>query len=391
MGLSTIRGAGMNFSVLPAFGADSPNNLTASNNTSQFAQIQTNRYSLSAGLTQQLNAGQFLVQTGLYSQLQCLDPILNKFVPVGNAPGTLAMVFSDGTNYRLANTTGCPVSASITNQGSGYTNGIFVSGVNSVDGTAGITAVPSAGGSTWTIIVGGDVNATPTVVSGGTGYLYPPQAIISAPPQGGLPATGHCTISAGVATLVIDNQGAGYTNAPIVTIINDPRDTAGAGASFTLALTDSGKVTAVYPNNHGTPVTAVPTLTFSGGGGASAAATPIMNFSVTAYAVTTAGTTYTGNPEVRSGVNLIAAQAAPVNPAYTTGFTFVRPARISAALSTGGITATGQVVEDGGFGIQVVPEALIITNGTQPTIANAATLTLTVGGATDNNIFIQSV
>lgn len=388
MSISAIRGAGLPLPSLPAFGADSAGS-TASKNTSQYANLLTNRYQFPPGLVQMLNPGNYIVQLGLYTELEILDPINNRFVKVANAPGQSIQVNSDGANYRISNKTGCPIGASITNQGSGYTNGIYINGVNAA-GTAGPACTAGAGSSTWTVIVGGDISTSPTTVSGGTGYVYAPQAVFSAPPQGGLPATGHCTISGGVATLVIDNQGAGYTTAPIVTIINDPRDTAGSGASFTTALTDTGKITAVYPNNHGLPQTSVPTLTIAGGGGASGAATAIMDFAVTAYAVTTAGTTYTGNPEVRSGVNLIAAQAAPVNPAYTTGLSVPRPARISAALSTGGITATGQVVEDGGIGIQVVPEALIITNGTQPTIANAAALTLTVGGLEDT-VLVQSI
>lgn len=383
MPTSAIRGPGIGFPVFPPFGSYG--------NSSQLSQaLSTNRHTFPAGLAQPLNAGNWMVGLGLYTDLEIMDPILGRYVPIANAPGQLHYVNSDGANYRIVNKTGCPVSANITNQGSGYTNGIFVNGVNS-SGTAGLLATPNGtGASTWTCIVGGAINATPTVVSGGTGYLYPPQAIISAPPVGGLPATGHITLSGGVATLVIDNQGAGYVQDPVVTIINDPRDTAGSGASFTLATTNSGLLTGLYPANHGLPVTAVPTLTFTGGGGSSAAATPTMNFTVTAYVAGTAGSTYTGNPEVRSGANLIAAQAAPVNPLYTTGWTFARPARIKAALSAGGITATGQVIEDAGYGLQVVPEALIITNGTQPIIANAAALTLTVGGQTDS-VFIQSI
>lgn len=387
MAISAIRGPGLPLPVLPAFGADAN-----ASNVSQYIGLQTNRYQFPAGLVQMLNPGNYMVQTGLYTELEILDPILNRYVPIGNAPGQLHKVNSDGANYRIANKTGCPVSASITNQGSGYTAGIYVNGVNSA-GTAGPACTASAGSSTWTVVVGGDVSQTTTITTAGTGYLFPPQVVIASPPQGGLAATGHVTISGGaINTFVIDNMGAGYTSAPTVTILNDPRDTVGSGGVLTVILVtaDAGKITAVYPSGHGTPVTAVPTLTIAGGGGASGAATAIMNFTVTAYAVSTAGTTYTGTPEVRSGANLIAAQAAPVNPLYTTGWTYVRPARIQSALSSGGITATAQVVEDGGFGIQVVPTPLIITNGTQPTIANAATLTLTVGGTTDT-VMIQSV
>ena len=56
----------------------------------------------------------------------------------------------NGGNFRLANLTGTPVGALITNAGSGSTNGI---------GTAatGLTITPSAGGSVWVPVVGGKI------------------------------------------------------------------------------------------------------------------------------------------------------------------------------------------------------------------------------------------
>lgn len=387
MPISALRGSGLGLPVLPAFGAD-----VNSSNVSQLTNILTNRYGVPAGTNYTLNAGNFLVGLGLYTAIECLDPITGTWFNTGNAPGQLHMINSDGTNVRIVNNTGCPIGARITNAGSGYTNGIFLNGT-SASGVAGLAVSSSiTGGSVWTCIVGGAVSTSVTTTSGGTGYLYPPQVIIQAPPAGGLPATGHTTLSGGVATLVIDNQGAGYLTAPVVVIVNDPRDTAGSGAIFVLSLTGSGTLTGMYATNYGAPQTSVPSITFSGGGGTSAAATAIMNFTVTSYAVSTAGTTYTGNPMITTGVNLIAAQTTTTNPLYTTGITFVRPARIEAVLSAGtaGIISNGQIVEDGGFGIQVVPEIIIQTNGTNPTIANAAALTAQVGG-TNDTVFIASI
>ena len=66
--------------------------------------------------------------------------------------GVARFVDSDGQNYRLANLTGCPVGALMTNVGSGY--------------TSAPTVAASAGSSAWTAVVGGAINSTVTVTTG---------------------------------------------------------------------------------------------------------------------------------------------------------------------------------------------------------------------------------
>jgi hypothetical protein len=107
-----------------------------------------------------------------------------------------------------------------------------------------------------------------------------------------------------------------------------------------------------------------------------------MNFSVTGYTVTGAGTTYTAPVVVGSGAELVGGTSILTNPASTTGLTLPRPARVLAALSATTVTAVGYTVIDGGLGIQTVPTATIQSGG-YPTLANSATLVLTVGGNTD--------
>ena len=76
--------------------------------------------------------------------------------------------------------------------------------------------------------------------------------------------------SGAISSVTVTNQGAGYLAAPIITIINDPRDLTGSGAALSTALTGAGTITGLLCLNHGTALTAVPTLTFTGGGGSAA-------------------------------------------------------------------------------------------------------------------------
>jgi len=111
--------------------------------------------------------------------------------------------------------------------------------------------------------------------------------------------------------VTVDNQGAGYTAAPSITIVNDPRDTVGSGAVLTAALTGSGTIAAVLCTDYGTAVSAVPTLTFTGGGGASGAATALGVYTVTSVGAATGlgliapgalpAATHT-NPDVENGI-----------------------------------------------------------------------------------------
>lgn len=336
--------------------------------------FRSNQLAVQAGEIVLLPAGTFLVQTGQYSMMQFLDPVSGRWIEFDTTPEKTITVDSDGGNFRLANLTGCPIGALITNAGSGYTNGVGTT-------ATGLTVTASAGSSVWVPVVGGAVNTSVTSAAAGTAYTYPPQVIIDAPPAGGLQATGYCTLSGtGVTSVTITNQGAGYSTAPTITFINDFRDTTGSGASYTTALTGSGGLTALYPSNPGLAQTAAITFTFSPA--STTAATAVMNFAVTGYTVSAAGTTYTAPVMVGSAAELVGGTSILTNPAYTTGLTLPRPARVLAAINTTTITAVGATVIDGGVGIQTIPTAIIQTAKT-PALANAAGLVLTVGGQTD--------
>lgn len=332
----------------------------------------TNNYALQAGEVMKIPAGGWMLALGKYSSYQVFDPITGIWRTIGSGGlnGKAFHVQSDGVNHRISNQTGCAVGALITNAGTGY--------------TSAPTVAASAGASVWQAVVGGAVNTTVTVPNGGAGYVYPPQVMFSAPPSPGIQAAGHCAISGGVVTgVTVDQQGAGYTSAPTITFFNDDRDTTGANASATAVLTGAGTITGLLCTDHGTPLAAVPTLAFTGGGGASAAATAIMCWCIVSIAFS-GGTGYTvgaGAVKFSAVPMYTAGTAIYTNPATQVDLVRMREAIIySPTTATGAPTATGQVTLDGGI-YQNVPTSIVVTNsGLYP---GATTPTLTMGGLLD--------
>lgn len=333
----------------------------------------TNILNLQAGQVALIPSGRWYLECGPYCAYQEYDIITGIWRSIGGDTRASRFVTSDGANFRVANQSGCVIGALLTNKGSAYTSVPTVTDVTT--------------GATYLAILGPVVNTSVTVANGGTGYTYPPIVTFSAPPQPGVQATGHCAISAGVVTgVTVDDQGAGYTVNPTVTFTNDPREglngvAMGSGAVATATTTGAQTVGAVVVLDHGNPVTSIPTISFSGGGGSSAAATCIMNWAITAYTVTTSGTGYTGTVEVTGLGGFPATAAAYVNPGIQSNLLRGRRASILAALATtfANITATGQTVYDGGS-YPGVPSALLLTGGI---VTTAATLGIAVGGIND--------
>lgn len=334
--------------------------------------------------------GTWWVRTGRYSIIQFLDPITGFWrVQGGNfADGTTIWIDSDGVNTRVVNQTGCVVGANITNAGSAY--------------TADPAVTASAGSSLWNPIIGGAVSATVTVTNAGTNYTYAPSVLFSAPPPGGIQATGFCTLSAGVvSTVTVTNQGAGYPQAPTVQFINDPRElnpsafnsianaiTQGYGAAAVATLTGAGSLTGLICVDHGNALAAgaaLPTLSFSGGGGSAAAATVLMCWSILAYTVTTSGNSYAGTPYITALSSALSASA-NTNPETQGNLVRYRKADLIGALSGNVLTGTGQVIRDGGIYWDNPANVFQAYQGPAPTAA--ATLALTMGGVVDT-IFIS--
>lgn len=336
--------------------------------------------SLPSGSSQYVPRGQYMIQLGPYSALQIKDPVLGVWRLVDTAAPRTLFISSDGFNYRIINISGCAVGALVTNVGSGY--------------TSAPTVTASAGGSTWTAIVGGGINTTVTVTAGGTLYTYPPFLKISAPPAGGVQATAVAVLTAGaISSVTVTNQGAGYTSAPTIEVIPDPRDTTGSGASLTVnsTLAGSGTIMAVVCTDPGSVLTSVPTLAFSGGGGSSAAATAIMCFALTGVTSGANGAGY-GNAQpilflTSGGIVGGSSAAGTTNPELDKGMFVPRMGQISALSSAGGTftstEASAAVVTDPGR-FQSVPNLHPVAGGTglATTVTQA---TATVGGATDTS------
>lgn len=334
----------------------------------------TNVISLQAGNGKLIPAGTWLITPGLYTVTQELDGITGMWRAIGsgNDGGSTNYINSDGNNFRIFNQSGCVVGGIVTTAGAGY--------------TTPPTVTASAGGSVSRAILGGAVSTSVTVTNGGNGYIYPPIVTFDANQAAfSVQATGHCTISSGAVTSVtVDDQGAGYTGIPVIYFQNDPRDNVGSGASATATLTGSGTVTAILTSDSGNAVTSLPTFAFSGTSTSGAAATAIMNWSVTGYTVTSVGGAYTAPILVTSIDNGFTATAgSTTNPTITTNLVRSRQARIQGVVASSAISATGQVVYDGGVfsGVPTIV-ALGFASGT------ASKLVAQMGGLQDTTLIL---
>ena len=325
--------------------------------------------------------GWYAVQLNKYHTLQCYDPITMTWRAVGssNEGSYIETVWSDGTNYRIANQSGCVVGAFITNNGSGY--------------TSAPTVTASTGNSIWKAVVGGAVSTTVTITNGGAAYTYPPSVVFSSPPPGGLQATGYVSIaqlSGGVVSgVTVVDQGAGYLTPPTITFLNDSRElqepnlSDGYGAAAVASLTGAGTITALQCLDHGNAqatVASIPTLSFSGGGGTLAAATAIMNLAVnTLPTLTNAGAALSG-----SWANITAFDAFPTgsptisNPSFMGSLIFTRPCQIKEAISGAALTNANSVVLDGGC-YTGLPLPFITTQTTSTAVTTSPVVALTVG------------
>lgn len=369
-------------------GLSAPGNLTSSTRK------------LGPGKTWLIPAGQYQVTPGPYSMVQFLDPVTQTWRNYPAWSNKSVQVNSDGVNFRMANFSGCAIGAVVTNAGTGY--------------TSSPTITVTTGGSSWRAVIGGLVSATQTITtsagSSGQNYTYPPNCVISAPPPGGVQATATCSISAGaIGTIIITDQGAGYLAAPTIFFEADARDpnntqnffynsstatpiipagtlgTTAGGYLYgfqSLGLTGSATVGAVICTDPGNPLTGLPTLTISGGGGGTAVAVPLMNWSVTSITAT-GGTTYVGSVGALVFGGATAATATYTNPAVQTGMTTARSAIAQITVASGTIGTS--TMQDFGIGFQGTP-AVSALYTTPP--ATSGTLTPVLGGVTDT-FYIQ--
>jgi hypothetical protein len=303
-----------------------------------------------------LPSGQYMVTLGKYSVIQWYDPVSTTWRNLNTAYNGVPFFFSsDGYNYRIINLSGCVVGAVVTTGGTSNAakNGFWPAGSSS---TTGVTMTTTAGGNApaltaqFNVIVGGAVNTTVTVTAGGAGYVVPPYIQFSNPPTGGLCATGYAVLTAGaVSSVVVTNQGAGYTSAPSITVTPVAGDP-GTGAVLTPALVTSttggyGQACLVTMANYGGGYAAVPTITAAG-------LTSVAATAVTCLSVITAPTVSSATNRVANQLVYCAQKTAATlfgsmtNPDYTTNLFTMRNGlgiyNTSASLAT-------QTILDGGM------------------------------------------
>jgi hypothetical protein len=268
----------------PGVGLPYPQNLYPSEVQNAPQDSSTNRLALSPGDSFVLPAGDWWVSLGMYLVLQYLDPVTNVWTTSSGCAWMRGMSFcsADGFNARIANLTGCVVSASVINGGTGY-----------VQATTTITAIGAfiTGGAVPTLlpIVGGALAETGTftidIPTKGAGYGVAPIIMIPPPPPANVNANGVGGIQASAIAILgasgsltsvsITNPGAGYPSAPIPVVVPSPFDpNLSVGitqASVTFSLTSAGVIMGALVTNNGAPLVngSLASVTLSIGGAGS--------------------------------------------------------------------------------------------------------------------------
>ena len=262
----------------------------------------TARLALGSGGLFYLPPGEWIITVDASTQVERWDSTEQIWVAIESASANNGdYINSDGFNIRIHNITGVVSSNTISNAGSGMTNGIgaAATGVSIAWAASNTTGYPTA---TGYVIIGGTV-AAPTVTQAGSGFLVPPAIVIDPPPVGGIQASAIAVMTAagssGIASITMVNAGAGYVTTPNFYIIPQPnlyqggpsagvaagaipapglvfptnavpgnQNTSSTGAQLTsVALTGSGTLTGVHMINSGGGYTGAPAVTFTGGAG----------------------------------------------------------------------------------------------------------------------------
>ena len=372
----------------PGIGLPYPTNLYPSELSNAPQDASSNVLTLAPGDTFVVPAGDYIFGLGMYTVMQFLDPITNTWVTAAGSAWNRGMSFvsADGFTVRLANLTGCVVSASVINGGTGY-----------VQSTTTITAIGAFTGAIPTLlpIVGGALAVSGgTLTANGAGYGVPPIVMIPPPPPaqtnsngvGGIPATAYAVIASGtVSSISITNPGAGYPSAPIAVIVPSPFDpnlSSGiTNATVAFSLTSSGVIMGALVTNNGSPLTngSLASVTLSiGGAGASGSLTANVMQTVVSGTISGTGTGY------GTAVNILTTGGAPVQGTITNGplYNYLefepRPANISAPSVTAGAVAAvydGGLFESaptftvlGALGASVAPTLAMIMGGRPDTV-----------------------
>lgn len=379
----------------PSQGLPYPQNLYPSELNNAPYDASSNQQALAPGNSIVLPAGDWYVTLGQYCVLQYLDPCTGIWT-LGTAPGwdgAVKFVKSDGFTVRIANLTGCPVSASVTNYGAG----------GYVQSSTVITVL--GGSSTWLPIVGGQIGVYGgTLAAVGAGYGVAPLVFIPPPPPpqtnangvGGIQATAYAVITSGTVTAIsFTNLGAGYPTAPIGVIVPSPFDpnlSSGiTAASVVFSLAASGSITGALCTNNGVALSnpANVTLTVTGAG-TQATIVPNVMQAITQCSISGAGSGVGAAAAVTSSGGSASAGTINPSPAWNNIAFRPRPAQITLVVtSVGSITVNqlGTIIDGGLFLNKPNPQLLLGSAAGGPAAGGGSlvgpTIVFTMGGVND--------
>ncbi len=380
----------------PGLGLGFPQNLYPSELLNAPQDASSNRLALAPGDSFVLPAGDWIIGLGMYCVLQFLDPVTNVWSMASGAAWNRGniLVSADGFTVRIANLTGCVISAAV-----------VVGGTSYVQATTTITAIGTFGnGVAPTIlpIVGGAVGLTGTftldVTTKGAGYGVAPIIMIPPPPPaqsnangvGGIQASAIAVIGSGgsISSVSITNPGAGYPTAPVGVVVPSPFDpNLSVGitqASVVFSLTSAGVIMGALVTNNGAPLNngSLASITLSvGGAGASGSLTANVLQTVVSGTLTSAGTGYgTG------GVGFVTYGGAPLQGSITNGpdsnfLSFMpRPANIAVTAASLSVGAPAAIYDGGLFASAPSISGLGVPVGGLGTVAG---LTVIMGSKPD--------
>jgi len=379
----------------PGVGLPFPQNLFPSELQNAPQDASSNQLGLAPGDIFVIPAGEWYIGLGMYCVLQFLDPVTNTwYIASGSALNRgMQFVSSDGFTARVANLTGCVVSASVVNGGTSYVQATTT--ITAIGGFATGVALP-----TFLPIVGGALKISGgTLTANGAGYGVPPIVMIPPPPPaqvnangvGGIQAAAIALIASGtVSSISMINQGAGYPTAPIAVIVPSPFDpnlaTGITNATVTFTLGSSGIIMGALVTNNGGPLPngSLGSITLSvGGAGTSGSLTANVLQTVVSGTLTSAGTGY--------GTGGVAFQTFGGNPVTGIGNSpaneliawLPRMANVAVTAASLSVAAPATVYDGGLF--QAAPGIAastgLTTGGTPPT--TIAGLTAVMGSAYD--------
>jgi FtsP/CotA-like multicopper oxidase with cupredoxin domain len=239
-------------------------------------------------------------QTGAVTGISVINPgtgyMVAPTVDIASSAGTGAVATA------VVDNSGVLTAITVTAAGNGY--------------TAPVVTIAGGGATTdATATAFGGVDAV-SVTAAGSSYTFATVEFSLPDGLNGVQATGHVVMNAsnGVASIVVDNPGSGYSVPPTVTVhdctVESPCNT-GSGATATATLA----IQSVVLNSFGAGYTAAPTVTLTDLTGTGAAATAAFSTagSITAINVTNPGSGYM-TPGIKKFVDQLPGLCVPGNP-----------------------------------------------------------------------------